>query len=104
MSITGGLQAEAMALWPPKPMSPKHDEVPRGGGGGQGTALPAQRPSLGEQVPLLPGHFNPQASAPAPAPLPRQGPPLGGPDWEVRDRLETQQEVGVGVSEKEADY
>ena len=37
----------------------------------------------GRGPPSLTGHRSLQGPAPAPAPLPQQGPPRGGPDWEV---------------------
>lgn len=55
MSITGGLQAEAMALWPPKPMSPKHDEVPRGGGEDRERLCPPRDQAWGSRCPSSPG-------------------------------------------------
>lgn len=55
---------------------------PKAARAGNDSASPETSPG-GADAPSLPGHCNLQACAPALAPLPHQGPPLGGPDWEV---------------------
>lgn len=58
---------------------------PKAAGGssvGNDSASPETSPG-GAGAPSRPGHCNSQACAPALAPLPHQGPPRGGPDWEV---------------------
>lgn len=108
MPITGGVQAKVRALWPPKAMSLQHCEVlewvrrqghcPEQGLLGMTLSMTS---SGGGRRPLP--HWAPQL-------LPRPRFVTGDHQEEdqtgrYRDRLETQQETGVGVSEREAgDY
>ena len=106
MPVTGGVQAKVMALWPPKAMSLQHREVlewvPSSWAGSAGNDSARPMTSSGGGRRPLP-HWAPRL-------LPRPGFLTGDHHEEdqtgrYRDRLETQQETGVWVSEREAgDY
>lgn len=84
MPITGICKQRPCSL-ASKGNAPKQPEAPRWAGGaraGNDSASPETSPG-GAGAPSRPGHCNSQACAPALAPLPHQGPPRGGPDWEV---------------------